>query len=73
MTEPLFTVGTADYNRILQACDLCIARAHASDDELRVRGWQVYDGTSFTGKPLNVRICPACRDAACDARDAARY
>lgn len=47
-----------------QSCDRCQIVARASDDSLRVRGWQVYDGTSFTGQPLNVRICPACQRSA---------
>jgi hypothetical protein len=47
-----------------QACDRCLTGAVASDDGLRVLGWQVYDGTSFTGAELKVRICPACRTLA---------
>lgn len=60
MTEPLFE-AVGDLGREHQACDRCLIAAWASKDALRVRGWVVYDGTSFTGKPLNVRLCPACR------------
>lgn len=61
MTAPLFEIADPDPCREHQACDRCLTGAWASNDALRVRGWQVYDGTSFTGKPLKVRICPACR------------
>lgn len=44
-----------------QTCDFCAATVEASIDGLRVRGWQAYDGVSFTGKKLTVRICPDCR------------
>lgn len=42
-------------------CDHCPATLLASMDMLRVRGWIAYDGTSFSGATLKVRICPACR------------
>ena len=61
MTEPLFEVVMPDPRREHQACDLCMVGAWASDDALRVRGWQVYDGKSQTGRDLHVRICPACQ------------
>jgi hypothetical protein len=63
MTEPLFEVGASDADREHQACDCCCVAAWASSDALYVRGWIVYDGKSLTGKPLKVRICPACRRA----------
>lgn len=63
MTEPLFEVGAGDPDRRLQDCDRCAwSRVGASDQGLRVRGWLVYDGLSVTGKPLRVRICPACQE-----------
>lgn len=61
MTQPLFDLGHTDPKRKHQACDRCLVGAWASDDALRCRGWQVYDGHSFTGKDLNVRICPSCQ------------
>lgn len=61
MAEPLFELAADDPGRQHQACDRCLAGAWASDDALRVRGWAVYDGTSFTGEPLNVRVCPDCQ------------
>lgn len=61
MTEPLFDVAEPDPGREHQACDTCLIGAWASDDALRVRGWQVYDGVSMTDRRLRVRICPACQ------------
>jgi hypothetical protein len=61
MTEPLFEIEHADPKREHQDCDRCLTGAWASVDALRVRGWLAYNGTSFTGKPLNVRVCPACQ------------
>lgn len=46
-----------------QACDRCPVTAWASFDGLHVLGWIAYNGFSFTGKPLRVRICPTCRSA----------
>jgi hypothetical protein len=60
-TAPLFEVAEADPGREHQACDRCLIGAWASNDALRVRGWQVYDGASVTGLPLHVRICPTCQ------------
>jgi hypothetical protein len=57
----LFDIPAPDPDAAPQKCDLCPASLVASVDSLRVRGWSAYDGTSFTGKPLIVRICPACR------------
>jgi len=59
--EPALFSADLDPGRKHQACDRCQVKVCASDDALRVRGWQVYDGTSFTGKPLNVRICRPCQ------------
>jgi hypothetical protein len=61
MTDALFEMAEPDPGRKHQACDWCLIGAWASDDRLRVRGWHVYDGTSFTGRPMHVRICPACQ------------
>jgi hypothetical protein len=61
MADPLFELDDSDPGRQHQACDRCLTGAWASNDALRVRGWVVYDGTSFTGKPLNVRVCPTCQ------------
>lgn len=61
MTEPLFELDDPDPGREHQACNQCLTGAWASNDRLRVRGWLVHDGTSQTGRPLHVRICPACQ------------
>jgi hypothetical protein len=58
-TPPLFAIP-ADLGEP-QRCDRCPAAVTASIDGIRARGWVAYDGTSFTGAPLNVRLCPACR------------
>lgn len=58
---PLFE-EPADIGQVEQACDKCQTKTLASKNGLRVRGWMAYDGTSFSGKPLNVRICPDCRE-----------
>lgn len=57
----LFEVNDPDPGREHQACDRCLTAAWASNDGLRARGWQVYDGTSQTSKELHVRICPTCQ------------
>ena len=61
MTAPLFDVPDPDPDRKPQACDQCLMLTEASDDGLRVRGWVAYNGTSWTGRRLRVRICPACQ------------
>lgn len=61
MADALFELTDSDPGREHQACDRCLTGAWASDDRLRVRGWLVFDGPSQTGKPLNVRVCPACQ------------
>ena len=58
-TQPLFPT-IPDYGEP-QKCDWCPAAVTASLVGLRARCWVAYDGTSFTGKPLKVRLCPACR------------
>lgn len=59
MTTPaLFDVPDPDPGAVEQKCDLCPTTLTASIDGLRARGWTAYDGTSFTGKALTVRICP---------------
>jgi hypothetical protein len=71
MTEPpLFDLITSQPDDV-QQCDRCAATRTATIDTLRVGGWIAYNGTSFTGKTLAVRICPDCRrkdhhDAASD-------
>lgn len=60
MTPPLFDAPEPK-SGAEQTCDRCPATIAATIDGLRVRGWIAYDGTSFTNKPLTVRICPACR------------
>lgn len=45
----------------LTACDRCSDVSRLKRDGLRVAGWLVYDGKSFTGQPLRVRICPRCQ------------
>jgi hypothetical protein len=45
----------------MTACDRCRSESSLTNDGLRVAGWQVYDGQSFTGQPLRVRICPRCQ------------
>lgn len=57
----MFDIAEPEPGATDQKCDLCPATVVASTDGLRARGWQAYDGTSFTGKKLAVRICPACR------------
>lgn len=59
MSEPLFPAPAEELAE--HACDRCVATVAASLDGLRVRGWIAYDGRSFTGKTLKVRICPACQ------------
>lgn len=61
MTDTLFDVADPDPGREHQACDRCLGGAWASNDALRARGWLVYNGTSQNGRPLNVRVCPACQ------------
>lgn len=62
MTTPaLFDIPDPDPGAVPQKCDLCPAALTASIDGLRARGWNAYNGTSFTGKTLAVRICPSCR------------
>lgn len=51
----------------LVKCDRCPVAIVATLDGLRARDWVAYNGTSFTGAPLNVRICPDCR--ACEGED----
>lgn len=43
------------------ACDRCKTESSLPRDGMRVAGWLVYDGLSFTGKMLRVRICPRCQ------------
>lgn len=61
VTLPLFDVEESDPAREHQACDCCLTAAWASDDALRVRGWLVFDGPSFTGKHIHTRVCPPCQ------------
>lgn len=42
-------------------CDDCGCYVLATVDQLRIRGWVAYNGQSFTGKPMEVRLCPVCR------------
>lgn len=67
---PLFdvTVGTGKP----QTCDHCSTGTTETLDGLRVRGWVAYDGTSFTGKPLIVRICPTCLRSKGEGHDSTR-
>jgi len=60
VNEPLFPIEHPQPARP-QLCDRCLTAAELTDDGLRVLGWIVYDGRSFTGKELHVRICPACK------------
>ena len=60
MTDSLFETPLPDPDQERQGCDRCPAAVVASVDGLRVRGWIAFDGVSLTGKPLKVRICPAC-------------
>ena len=68
--QPLFTPRAPD--AAVQACERreCGTELKASDDELRVRGWLVYNGRSVTGKPLHVRICPTCQSETTPPRTA---
>lgn len=52
-----------------QRCTGCgfLVGAAPTDDDLRVRGWLVYDGESLTGKPLHVRQCPLCQEKSAKA------
>lgn len=59
MTAPLFPDPGPDPAATTQDCQRCQAEVNASDDQLRVLGWMVYNGRSMTGKPMRVRICPA--------------
>lgn len=68
MSEPLFYIEPPAPHG--QACTRCGLMVLALRDELRVSGWQVYDGTSWTGQPLHVRICPTCQKCAKDERTA---
>lgn len=62
MTIPaLFDLADPDPGATEQKCDTCPTALTASADGLRARGWVAYDGSSFTGKKLRVRLCPACR------------
>lgn len=49
-----------------QACDRCDQARRASDESLRVQGWLVYDGASWNGQPMRVRICVSCQQSAKD-------
>lgn len=59
MDEPLFEA--CEPSGEVQDCARCGAEVCASLDGLRAAGWIAYDGKSWTGKTLHVRICPACR------------
>lgn len=62
MTEPMFEIEGVLPEPPEQGCDRCAwSRVRATDDQLRVRGWIVYDGPSWTGKDLHVRVCPPCQ------------
>jgi hypothetical protein len=63
MTDPLFDAEEYLPLREDQQCqgEKCPTLVWASDDQLRVLGWLVFDGLSVTGEPLHVRVCPACQ------------
>lgn len=61
MTEPALFDSPGDPGAKEQQCDTCPTTLTASFDGLRARGWVAYTGSSFTGKKLHVRLCPACR------------
>lgn len=71
MSDPALFDLTAPEPDSAQQCDVCFTARTATVDTLRVSGWIAYDGTSFTGRPLNVRICPACRRSKGEGHDAA--
>lgn len=60
-TPPLFDPPAPASPAPEQKCDTCPLTLAATIDSLRVRGWVAYNGTSFTGKQLTVRLCPDCR------------
>lgn len=63
MGEPLFDADALKPDGItMHDCQFCSAGALATKDELWSSGWIAFDGTSWTGKPLNVRICPNCKE-----------
>lgn len=47
-----------------ERCNRCPVTVTASLDMLRGLGWVVFDGTSFGGEVMKVRICPDCKDPA---------
>lgn len=60
----------ADERQRCTTCHFSYA-GDVTDDDLRVRGWLVYDGKSVTSKPLHVRTCPPCQEKG--ARSLKRY
>jgi len=60
VTAPLFPVPPGPA-ATTQDCQRCSSEVNATDDQLRVLGWLVYNGRSMTGKRLHVRICPNCQ------------
>jgi hypothetical protein len=62
MTDPaLFEMTAPEPPPDPTRCDHCPTTATATMDGLRVKGWVAYNGRSFTGAKLTVRMCPACR------------
>lgn len=61
MQPAMFEPPGPDPDAVPQQCDRCPTSVTATVDGLRVRGWVAYNGMSFTGKPMRVRLCPTCR------------
>jgi len=61
VTPPLFDLPDPQDFVDKQDCDRCNAGVRMTDDQLRVRGWIVFDGPSVTGKQLHIRICRDCQ------------
>jgi hypothetical protein len=59
MDVPLFDIEPPPPEA--QQCTACGTAVLACHEELRVLGWLVYDGLSFTSQPMHVRTCPDCQ------------
>lgn len=53
-------------------CQNCPQTTLSTLDAARTEGWRIWSGTTQSGKPADVQICPQCAGAAGPAADKAR-